>query len=76
MSHKTKITVIKRMLDKELINAYLEKPERMSVCNLMEDGQEFIVTNPFEMPDGICAWAWADIRPYSLCAYDCIRRKL
>ena len=66
MFSKCKITVIKRMFDKELVENHLEVPGNFSVCNLVEDGQEFVVNSPFEMPEGLCAWAWADIRPFIL----------
>ena len=59
MFSKCKITVIKRKIDKELINEYLKTPGRISLCDKVNDGQEFIINNPFEMPDGICAAAWA-----------------
>ena len=63
---KCKITVIKRSYDKELAENHLSSPEDFSVCNLVEDNQEFIVSSPFEMPADMCAYAWADIRPYIL----------
>ena len=66
MFSKCKITVIKRMFDEELVENHLEGTGNFSVCNLVEDGQEFIVNNPFQMPEGLCAWAWADIRPFIL----------
>jgi uncharacterized repeat protein (TIGR04076 family) len=64
MFHTCKITVIERKLDRKLIDAHLAHPERMSICDKMVDGQEFIVENPYEIPEGICASAWADMRTY------------
>ncbi len=64
MFHPCKVTVIRRALDKELVNGYLKHPEKMPICDRVDDGQEFIITSPYEMPEGICASAWADIRPY------------
>lgn len=64
MFHKSKVTVVKRLLNRELTEAYLEKPERMLICDKMAEGREFVIANPFEMPEGMCASAWADIRPY------------
>ena len=64
MFHKCIVKVVERKIDRELINTYLDKPDRMTVCNKMADGQEFIVHNPFEIPEGICASAWSDIRAY------------
>ncbi len=64
MFHKCRVRVIKRMINQELIDAYLTGSNTMSICNKMEDGQEFIIDNPYEMPEGICASAWSDIRTY------------
>jgi uncharacterized repeat protein (TIGR04076 family) len=38
-------------------------PENFSTCDIVSDNQEFIISNPYEMPENICAYAWADIRP-------------
>ncbi len=65
-NQKCKITVVKRGFNKEIVDSYVKNPERFSVCDRVEDGQEYIVTNPYEMPEGICPSAWADIRPYIL----------
>ena len=64
MFHKCKITVVKRMLNQELVEEYLAEPKWMKVCNKITDGQEFIVENPYEKPEDLCASAWADIRAY------------
>jgi uncharacterized repeat protein (TIGR04076 family) len=60
---KCKITVLKRILNKDLIDEFLENPEsHPGVCEYLTEGQEFIVDKPWEPPEGFCAWAWADIR--------------
>jgi len=59
-----KITVVKRMLNQDLVDEYFENPERFGVCNIFSDGQEFLVEDLFALPDGFCAWAWADLRPH------------
>ena len=64
MFQKCKITVIKRMVNTDLVNEYVTDPNIFPKCNKVSDRQEFIVSSPFEMPEGICASAWADIRPY------------
>ena len=64
MFNKCKVTVVKRVLEKQLIDEYLAEPEKMAICNKMADGQQFVIDNPYEMPEGICASAWADIRTY------------
>jgi uncharacterized repeat protein (TIGR04076 family) len=61
---KSKITVLKRMANHDLAEAYRkdEYNERYPVpCNLFEDGQEFILEDMSTPPEGFCAWAWVDI---------------
>lgn len=62
--HPLKITVIKKDFYKELVNEYVKNPEMIQVCNLLEKNDEFLVTNPYVIPERMCASAWADIRPY------------
>lgn len=50
----------------ELVHSFINDPKKFSACNRVKDNQEFIVPNPYEMPEGICAYAWADIRPQIL----------
>jgi len=64
MFQKCKITVIKRMVNTDLVNEYVTDPGIFPICNKVMDQQEFFVSNPYEMPEGMCASAWADIRPY------------
>ena len=66
MFHTCKVTVIKRSCNRELIESFVKKPEEISACNLVKDNDEFYISNPYEMPEGLCASAWADIRPYIL----------
>ncbi len=56
---KAKITVLKRMVNPDLINEYLGG-EGMGPCGLFEDGQVFIQED-WKPPDGFCQWAWSDI---------------
>lgn len=58
------ITVIKRNVNKELIDEYVKIPEHFKLCDKVKDGQEFLVNNPFDMPEGICVFVWADPRPF------------
>jgi uncharacterized repeat protein (TIGR04076 family) len=62
--HTCKVTVIKRSLNKDLVDSYLQEDQVFPICDIVSDNQEFIVSNPYAMPEGICASAWADIRPY------------
>lgn len=66
MFHTCKVTVIQKRCNIELVKTYVENPQKFSLCNKVSENQEFIISNPYEMPDGICAWAWADIRPQLL----------
>lgn len=66
MFKKCRITVIKKDCNMELVNSYVKQPENFCTCNQVEKNQAFVVSNPYEMPEGICAWAWADIRPQIL----------
>ena len=68
MFQKCRITVVKRMLNREAANEFLAEPAKLSKCDIVADGQEFIISSPYEMPEGICASAWADIRPYIIAA--------
>jgi uncharacterized repeat protein (TIGR04076 family) len=65
MSHdspKCRITVLKRMQNQELVEEYLEIEEELGACDVLTEGQEFMVDQAFQMPEGFCPWAWADIR--------------
>jgi uncharacterized repeat protein (TIGR04076 family) len=62
MFQKCKVTVVKREFNSDLVDMFIKQPEKFSICNRVKDGQEFIISNGFEMPEGICPYAWADIR--------------
>ena len=59
---KCRITVLKRMFNQALVDAYLEVEDGYGACDRFEDGQEFVLDNPYFKPEGFCSWAWADIR--------------
>ncbi len=64
--HGCKITVLKRTINRDLIEQYLDDAYQESTpCEVLRDGQEFILEG-FEavttVPEGFCDWAWADIR--------------
>ena len=61
---KCKITIIKRTLNKDLINEFLDDNSKdISRCDWFKDGQEIeIDPNLSDVPENFCAWAWADIR--------------
>ena len=62
--HRVKITVLKKYFHKEFIEQYAANPERWRECGLFEVGQEFVTSQqaPWEMPEGFCGWAWADMQ--------------
>ena len=66
MFYKCKVTVIKREFNSDLVGRFIKQPEDFSICNRVEDNQEFVIYNAYEMPEGICPYAWADIRPMIL----------
>jgi len=59
-----KITVLKKTFNKELVAEYssLDLPERCLGCPHYTIGDEFLVENHNEVPDGFCSWAWSDIQ--------------
>jgi len=60
---KCKITVLKRSLNSDLIEEYIEDIYKdIKPCEIFKDGQELIIDpNLAKVPDGFCDWAWADI---------------
>ena len=57
-----KITVVKRSINQDLIDAYVsETRENFGKCQVYDDGHEIIIENFPLKPDGFCDWAWADI---------------
>jgi uncharacterized repeat protein (TIGR04076 family) len=62
--HQVRITVLKKYFHKGLVEEYAADPERWTECTHFELGQEFVTAKetPWEMPEGFCAWAWADIQ--------------
>ena len=63
-----KITVVKKTLHNDLYKDVRGREGK--ICNLFEEGQEFILTSPYKPPEGFCQWAWADIRQYILAAWN------
>ena len=63
---KCKITVLKRTVNQDLIDEYLDDTYKdTGPCECFRDGQEFAIEGHEELsavPEGFCAGAWADIR--------------
>jgi uncharacterized repeat protein (TIGR04076 family) len=62
---KCKITVLKRTVNQDLIDEYLDDSyQEHGLCECFRDAQEFSI-DPSEIPKDFlecCPWAWADIR--------------
>jgi len=62
---KCKITVLKRTVNQDLIDEYLDDSYREhGLCECFRDGQEFLIDASAIPKDFLecCPWAWADIR--------------
>ena len=61
--HRVKITVLRKLRHDDLIEQYTDTGD-WSECSHFDVGQEFVVSadKPWELPDGFCGWAWADIQ--------------
>lgn len=60
---KCKITVVKRMVNRDLIDEYSsDTSESFGMCGVFEDGQEFVIEGSPAKPEGFCDWAWTDIQ--------------
>jgi uncharacterized repeat protein (TIGR04076 family) len=61
---KVKITVLKRTFDTDLVQKYLDTghSQGYGICDQFREGQEFVTDKPWNVPEGFCTWAWADIR--------------
>jgi len=58
-----RITVVRRAVHQDLADQHLPG-RKVTACDLFKDGQEFVLTQPWQPPQGFCPWAWADIRTY------------
>ncbi len=63
---KVRITVVKRIVHKDLVDRYVNKvgfPMMIEPCPLWKDGQTFDVEgSPAKPADFPCDWAWTDIQ--------------
>jgi uncharacterized repeat protein (TIGR04076 family) len=60
---KAKITVIKRSLNTDIIDAYMNpEMKHHTLCTKVREGDEFLIHSEWDMPENFCPWAWADIR--------------
>ena len=61
MNSRIRITVVKRLLHKDLLKECADSV--WEPCERLQVGQEFI-SEGVNMPNGFCSWAWADIQKY------------
>ena len=56
--------VMKKLYNPDLVELYAANPESWTPCTHFEVGDEFItdLERPWDMPEGFCGWAWADIQ--------------
>lgn len=61
-----KITVLKRTFNQDFVDTYKSEDaaQQIGPCSIFQDGQEFDLEQPWDIPEGFCNWAWADIRQY------------
>jgi uncharacterized repeat protein (TIGR04076 family) len=58
-----KITVLKRLYHEDLAVEYRRPDVPRGPCKFFTEGQEFIVNEVGERPEGFdCGWAWDDIQ--------------
>ena len=62
--HRVKITVMKKYFNEDLVRDYAANPDNWTACTHFKIGDEFItdLERPWDMPEGFCGWAWADIQ--------------
>ena len=58
---KLKITVLKKTDTKQILGDNHPDGQAIQACSMFEEGQEFIVGEGGDMPEGFCHWAWDDL---------------
>lgn len=63
-AHAIKITVLKKHFHPEFVQQYAAQPEIWTECTHFAVGDTFQTdpNRPWDMPEGFCGWAWADIQ--------------
>ncbi|MBW8326887.1 MAG: TIGR04076 family protein [Prolixibacteraceae bacterium] len=61
---KCKITVLKKIFNKELVAEYsnLDLSDQCLGCPHFAVNEEFLVEDHNHVPEGFCSWAWGDIQ--------------
>lgn len=62
--HQVRITVMKKLFHPDLVETCAANPEIWTPCTKFEVGDSFVtdLNQPWEIPEGFCGWAWADIQ--------------
>lgn len=62
--HPVRITVVKKLFHEDLVRDHTAQPEKWNPCGHFEVGDVFLVdgARPWDMPEGFCGWAWADMQ--------------
>jgi uncharacterized repeat protein (TIGR04076 family) len=60
-SSKVKITILKKTDSKQIFGDNPPMGQAIEACNVFKEGQEFIVSEDGDMPEGFCHWAWNDL---------------
>ena len=58
---KVKITVLKKTDTKQIFGSKPPMGQVIEACKVFKEGQEFIVEEDGNMPEGFCHWAWNDL---------------
>ena len=58
---RLKITVVKKTDSTQIFGGDPPIGEPISAYTVFKEGQEFIVSENGDMPEGFCHWAWNDI---------------
>jgi uncharacterized repeat protein (TIGR04076 family) len=59
--YRCKITVLRKTFHEDLYEQYPCGPP--AACGRLEVGQVFLTESEWDPPEGLCTWAWADMRP-------------
>lgn len=60
-----KITVLKRLYNQELAEQYRRPDVHKGPCPCSE-GEEYLVNQVGDLPEGLCPWAWDDMHKFVL----------
>ena len=60
-SSRVKIKVLKKTDSKQIFGDNPPLGHVIEACSMYKEGQEFIVDENGDMPEGFCHWAWNDI---------------